>query len=42
VIDDMIESEKALLEAIAKLSEKIDSYDKRIVSLGSDISKVQS
>jgi hypothetical protein len=42
VINDMTESEKALLEAVAKLLEKIDSYDKRIVSLGSNISKVQS
>jgi hypothetical protein len=42
VIDRMTESEKTLLEAIAKLSEKIDSYDKRIVSMGLDIAKVQS
>jgi hypothetical protein len=38
----MTKSEKTLLDAVAKLSEKIDSYDKHIMVLGSDISKVQS
>jgi hypothetical protein len=38
----MTESEKTLLEAMNKLSEKMDSYDKRLTSLGSEVSKVQS
>jgi type VII secretion effector (TIGR04197 family) len=38
----MSKSEKTLLEVVAKLSEKMDVYDKRITSLGSDLSKVQS
>jgi prefoldin subunit 5 len=42
LVDRMSESEKTLLEAVAKLSEKMDVYDKRITSLGSDLSKVQS
>jgi hypothetical protein len=37
----MTELEKTLLDEVAKLSEKIDSYDKRITVLGSDILKVQ-
>jgi hypothetical protein len=42
LVDRMSESEKTLLDVVAKLSEKIDSYDKRITSMGSNISKVQS
>jgi hypothetical protein len=38
----MSESEKHLLEAVHKFSEKMDAYDKRLTMLGSDISKVQS
>jgi hypothetical protein len=38
----MSESEKTLLEVVAKLSKKMDAYDKRITSMGSDLSKVQS
>jgi hypothetical protein len=30
------------LEPVIKLSEKMDSYDKWLISMGSDISKVQS
>jgi peptidoglycan hydrolase CwlO-like protein len=41
-VERMIESAKTLLHAVAKLSEKMDSYDKRITSLGSDLAKVQS
>jgi hypothetical protein len=38
----MSDSEKNLLEAISKLSEKFDSYDQRLTSMGSDVSKVQA
>jgi prefoldin subunit 5 len=38
----MDESEKILDETVNKLLEKIDGYDKRISSLVSDISKLQS
>jgi hypothetical protein len=38
----MIESEQNLVEAMNKPSAKIDSYDKLITTLGSDISMVQS
>jgi hypothetical protein len=42
LVAKMSESEKSLIEAINKLSLKIDSYDKCLTSLGSDMSKVQS
>jgi hypothetical protein len=32
----MTDSEKTLLEAVAKLSEKMVTYDKRITSMGSE------
>jgi hypothetical protein len=38
----MLESEKTLLEAVAKLSEKMDAYDKHITLMGSNLSEVQS
>jgi hypothetical protein len=38
----MLETETKLLEAISRLSEKLDSFDKRITSMGSDVAKVQS
>jgi hypothetical protein len=42
LVERMSESEKHLLEAVYKLSKKMDTYDKRITLLGSNISKVQS
>jgi hypothetical protein len=36
----MVESEKTMLEVVNKLSEKMDSYDKRLTTMGSDITKV--
>jgi hypothetical protein len=42
LVDRMTNSEKTLLEAISKLYEKFDSYDKRLTSLGSNVSKVQA
>jgi hypothetical protein len=36
----MSDSEKTLLDAVNKLSEKFDSYDKHLTTLGSDLSKV--
>jgi hypothetical protein len=33
-------SESKLLEDMNKLFEKLDSYDKRLTSMGSDLSKV--
>jgi hypothetical protein len=41
-VEKMMDSEKTLLEAVAKLFEKMDTYDKWITSMGSDLSKVQS
>jgi hypothetical protein len=38
----MSKSKGKLLEAMNKLVEKMDSYYKRLMSLGSDLSKVQS
>jgi hypothetical protein len=38
----MSKSKGKLLEAMNKLVEKMDSYDKRLMSMGSDLSKVQS
>jgi hypothetical protein len=38
----MAESEKTLIDAVNRLSEKLDVYDKRFSSISSDISKVQS
>jgi hypothetical protein len=35
-----VESKQNLVEVVNRLSVKIDSYDKRITALGSDISKV--
>jgi prefoldin subunit 5 len=42
LVERMLESEKTLLEAVAKLSEKMDAYDKHITSMGSNLSEVQS
>jgi N12 class adenine-specific DNA methylase len=42
LVDKMADLEKTLLEAVNKLSEKMDVYDKRLTTLGSDIAKVQS
>jgi chaperonin cofactor prefoldin len=38
----MSESEMKLVDAITKFLEKMEAYDKRITTLGSNISKVQS
>jgi hypothetical protein len=38
----MYDSEKNILEAMSKLSEQMQSYDKRLTSMGSDLAKVQS
>jgi hypothetical protein len=38
----MADSEKTVLDAIAKLTEKVDAYDKRLTVMGSNISNVQS
>jgi hypothetical protein len=38
----MAESEKTLIDAVNRLSEKLDGYDKRFSSISSNISKVQS
>jgi hypothetical protein len=42
IVGRMPDSGKHLLEAVNKLSEKLDSYDRRITSLELDLSKVQS
>jgi hypothetical protein len=42
LVTKMSELEKKLFEVVHKLNEKIDSYDKRFVLLGSDLSKMQS
>jgi hypothetical protein len=42
LVDRMSDFEKTLLEAISKLSEKFDLYDKRLTYIGSDVSKVQA
>jgi hypothetical protein len=42
LVDRMLETETKLLEAISRLSEKLDSFDKHITSMGSDVAKVQS
>jgi hypothetical protein len=42
LVDRMVESEHVLLDAVNRLSEKMDSYDQRLSSLGSNLSKVQS
>jgi hypothetical protein len=39
LVDKMADSEKMLLEAISKLSKKFDVYDKRLTSMGSDVSR---
>jgi hypothetical protein len=39
LVDKMTDSEKTLLEAISKLSKKFDVYDKRLTSMGSDVSR---
>jgi hypothetical protein len=41
LVDKMSESEVKLVD-VTRLSEKMESYDKCITTLGSDISKVQS
>jgi hypothetical protein len=40
LVEKMVESKQNLVEVVNRLSVKIDSYDKRITALGSDISKV--
>jgi CRISPR/Cas system Type II protein with McrA/HNH and RuvC-like nuclease domain len=42
LVDQMTESEKHVFEAVGKLSEKMDMYDKRLTAFGSEMSKVQS
>jgi hypothetical protein len=42
LVDKMVESEKTMLEVVNKLPKKMDSYDKRLTTMGSDITKVQS
>jgi hypothetical protein len=42
IVETMFESEKNLLEAVHKLTEKINAQDKRLTTLGSVFSKVQS
>jgi hypothetical protein len=42
LVDQMTESEKHVFEAVGKLSEKMDMYDKRLTVFGSEMSKVQS
>jgi hypothetical protein len=42
LVNKMAESEKTLIDAVNRLSEKLDGYDKRFSSIGLDISKVQS
>jgi hypothetical protein len=41
LVEKMVESEQTLVEVVNKLAMKINSYDKRFTSQGSDISKVQ-
>jgi chaperonin cofactor prefoldin len=38
----MSESEVKFVDAVTRLLEKMEAYDKRIMTLGSDISKAQS
>jgi formyltetrahydrofolate synthetase len=42
LVDQMMESEKHVLEVVGKLSEKMDMYDKHLTAFGSEMSKVQS
>jgi hypothetical protein len=42
LVAKMSDSEKKLLEAVQRLSEKMDVQDKCLTSLGTDLSKVQS
>jgi hypothetical protein len=42
LVEKMSKSEKNLVEAVNRLAAKMDSYDQRFTSLGSDISKIQS
>jgi hypothetical protein len=42
LVAQMEESEKKVLEVVHKLSEKMDDYNKRLMSLSSGVSKVQS
>jgi hypothetical protein len=42
LVEKMSDSEKHLLDVVTKLSEKIDAYDRRLTSMGSDIAKVHS
>jgi hypothetical protein len=41
-VKKMSNSDKHLLDAVTKLSEKMDAYDRRLTLMGSDIVKVQS
>jgi hypothetical protein len=41
LVDKMAESEQTLLEVENQLSMKMDSYDQRLTTLGSNLSKVQ-
>jgi hypothetical protein len=42
LVEKMSKSEKNLVEAVNRLAAKMDSYDQRFTSLGSDISKIPS
>jgi hypothetical protein len=42
LVNKMAESEKTLIDAVNRLLEKLDGYDKRFSSIGLDILKVQS
>jgi hypothetical protein len=41
-VKKMSNSDKHLLDAVTKLSEKMDAYDRRLTLMGSNIVKVQS
>jgi hypothetical protein len=42
LVNRMFESEKHLLEAMNKFSDKFNAYDRHLTSMGSDFSTVQS
>jgi hypothetical protein len=42
LVERMTELDKTLLDVVTKLSKKMDSYEKCITSLSSDLAKVQS
>jgi hypothetical protein len=42
LVAQMSESEKTVLDAVHKLSEKMGDYNKHLTSLTSDVAKVQS